>query len=121
MKLNKINATLASLQENMGSGLIATSIWAPDGESIADINPQPKASALFDEVTDYLIKALNESGFPALNQYYYLDLVDNKAMLVILYGKFQQGILIDTSKVKLGVLLNVDLPELIEALSPELD
>gem|GEM_PF-281813 len=121
MNIAKVNATLNYLKEELGAGLLATDIFAADdGQSIAGVNSEPKASALFNEVTDYLGKVLKGAGFPPLNRYYYLDLVDNKAVLVLSYGKFRHGLLMDSSKVKMGLLLNVYVPHLLKELPPAL-
>jgi len=121
MNIAKVNTTLNSLKEDLGAGLLATDIFAAaDGQSIAGINSEAKASALFNEVMDYLGKVLKGSGFPPLNRYFYLDLVDNKAVLVLSYGKYRHGILLDSQKVKMGLLLNVYVPQLLEELPPAL-
>ncbi len=117
MNIAKVNTALSSLKEELGAGLLATDVFAAaDGQTIAGINSGAKASALFNEVMDYLGKILKGSGFPPLNRYFYLDLVDNKAVLVLSYGKYRHGILVDSQKVKMGLLLNVYVPQLLEEL-----
>ncbi len=121
MKLAKVEAILNNLKEELGSGLITTDIWAAtDGQAIAGVNSQPAADALFNELWDYMQKVLEGSKFPTLNRYIYLDLTDNKAVLILSYGAYRQGLLIDSEKVKMGVLLNVYVPKLLEELPPAL-
>lgn len=79
--------------------------------SIAGINPQPIACALFNELTENMISALSDSGFPGLKDYYLLSM-ENKHLVLIIYLKdYQWGILADSSNVKLGLLLSVIMPK----------
>ncbi|MBN1961912.1 MAG: response regulator [Deltaproteobacteria bacterium] len=110
--INKINQAVAYLKQQLGEGLMATDIFmTADGQSIAGYNSNHKACALFNQMTQFLANTLGRSGFPALNRYYLMDLVDNKMVVVAPMGAYQWGMLIDTSKATMGLLLNVVLPE----------
>jgi len=121
MNITKVEAVLNNLKEELGSGLLATDIWAAaDGQAIAGVNSQPAADALFNELWDYMQKVLKGAKFPTLDKYIYLDLTDDKAVLILSYGKYRHGILLDSEKVKMGLLLNVYVPQLLEELPPAL-
>ncbi len=104
------------LKEDLGEGLVATDVFTTaDGQSLAGINSNPKACALFNEITKYLHKSLKGSGFPGLGGYYMVHLENNMAVVVISKGEIQNGMLVDLSKTTMGLLLNVALPKAIES------
>ncbi len=116
MNVQKLYAALELLKNDLGNALLAADIFgSADGQSIAGHNSQPKASALFGQLTHFLGKSLEDSGFPRLGKYYILDLADAKMVIVIPLGDYQWGLLIDTKKVQLGLLLNVVMPKIIDA------
>ena len=116
MNIQKLNSTIESMTKDLGTGLLATDIWTvADGFSIAGYNPQPKAAALFNQLTTYLNDTLEGSGFPGLGRYYMLDLIDNKLVIVLPMGEYRWGLLVDSSKVQLGLLLNIIIPRIIDA------
>lgn len=121
MNIAKINQTLETLQENLGGALLAVDLFAvADGQSIAGINSQAKASALFNQLTDYLLRALKGADFPALGRYYALDLDGGNTVLIAPLGEYRLGILADNRKVQLGLILNVALPQAIADLAEAL-
>ena len=116
MHVGKLNEAVNVLKDNLGSGLIACDIFAvQDGQSIVGYNTQPKACALFTNVTNYLIDVLKESDFPRLGRYYIIDLEGGKLMVVIPLGAYLWGILADGTKVQMGLLLNVAIPNAVDA------
>jgi len=113
MNVKKLKESIEILKANLDGALIASDIWKDNtGTSIAGYNSNPKAVALFDQVTSYMNKALETSGFPTLDKYYLLELKDN-ALVVVLQFKdnYQWGMLVDNTKVNLGLLLNIAIPE----------
>lgn len=115
MNIKKLNNSVDMLKEYLGDSLIACDIWMTNtGQSIAGYNTQPKATALFEQVTTFLKKALNGAGFPPLDKYYMLDCAGDSMILVLQFEKFQWGILFTKSKVQLGLLLNVIVPNITE-------
>jgi len=117
LNVKRFQEAIETLKENVGAGLIATDIWSPsDGQPIVGYNSQPKACALFNQITLYLTRSLKESGFPALGRLYNIELVDNKMVIVMNIGDYQWGILADSSKVSLGLLLNVAIPNALASL-----
>jgi len=116
MKVEKLNQAVEILKEDLGNGLLATDIFGSrDGQSIAGWNSQPAASALFSQITKMMNKALKDAGFPSLNQYYLLNLEGGKVVLIINMEDYQWGVLMDSEKVPLGVLLSVAMPKAIKA------
>lgn len=116
MNVSKLNKAVETLQENMGGALLATDIWgSADMQSIAGINSQPAACALFGQIINSTNRALKDSGFPILGKYLLFDLVDGKMVVVIPMGDYNWGMLIDGKKAQLGLLLNVALPKAIAA------
>ncbi len=116
MNISKLNLAINTLKEDLGDGLVATDIFTvADGISIAGYNPQPKASALFNQMTNYIIKTLRGSNFPNLNKYFIMDLEGNHMVVVLPMGDYRWGILVDTQKVQLGLLLSVAIPNSVKA------
>lgn len=116
MNVKKLNQAIEVQKENMGEGLLATDIYgSEDGQSLVGWNSNPQACALFNRITNYMKEAIDGAGFPPLNRYYILDLADDKLVIVIILGDFQWGMLVDRTKIQLGLLLNVAMPKMIVA------
>jgi hypothetical protein len=114
MNIKKLRSAIDKLKEDLGDGLIASDIWmVADGQSICGYNPQPKATALFNQVTTFLNKSLKTSNFPALGKFYIIDLTDNKMVMIIPMEEYQWGMLVDSRNVQMGLLLNVILPDIV--------
>lgn len=115
MNVQKLNQAVQQLRNELADGLLATDIFTvADGLSLAGFNTQPQASALFNRVTDQINSTLQGSDFPLLNKYYILDLDDNKLVVILPLGEYRWGILCDGQKTKLGLLLNVTIPQIIK-------
>ncbi len=115
MNANKLDEAIEVMKKDMKGGLIATDIWTvADGQSLAGFNTQPKATALFNELTSYLVESLEGSGFPALGKYYVMDLVEGVMACVIPLGEYRWGMLLDSTKAPLGLLLNVVIPNAVD-------
>lgn len=114
MNVKNINKALSNFEENLAGGLMACDVFsASDGQSIAGINSNPKACALFSNITNYLRKALEGSKFPPIKDYYLINLEGNKAVLVgLITDTFLFGCLVDTDKAKVGLLTNIAFPQL---------
>lgn len=116
MNVKVMEKAVEVLKGDLGDGLLATDIInAKDGQSLAGYNAQPKASALFADLTQTMAKDLKGAGFPALGRYYLIDLVDEKMVVLITMGDYYWGMFLDASKAKLGLLLNVVIPNAIDA------
>ena len=116
MNVKKLKEAIEVQKENLGEGLLATDIYASeDGQSLVGYNSNPQACALFNRITEMLGSALEDSNFPKLSGYYVLNLDGGHMVVVLPLGQYQWGMLIDTNKAKLGLLLNVVLPKMITA------
>ena len=116
MDVKKLKTSIEILKEDLGDALVAADIWPTGtGQSIAGFNSQPKATALFEQVTEYMNKSLSGSGFPSLARYYMLDLEADSLVIVLQFKDYQWGILVNSTKVQLGLLLNVAIPKAREA------
>jgi len=121
MDMKKINLAIETLKDNLGEGLLATDIFAVDsGMSIAGYNPQPKASALFNMLTTNIMKTLRGAKFPNLEKFYLLNLETDKMVVILPLGDYRCGVLIDNTKVQLGVVVSIAIPEAIEAIEEAL-
>jgi hypothetical protein len=115
MNIKKLNSSVEMLKEYLGDSLMACDIWMTGtGQSIAGHNTQPKATALFEQVTDFMKKALSNSGFPGIDKYYMLDLEGDALAIILVFDKYQWGMLVNKKKVQLGLLLNVIVPNVTE-------
>lgn len=117
--IEKLEACCADMEKTLRGGLLAMDLWDREsGLSLAGFNPQPAATALFNQVTGDLEETLTGSGFPGLNRYYLLDL-DGNNMVVVLKesAEFLGGILLDSSKTNLGILVGVAIPKVLKAMT----
>ena len=118
MNIKRMNKITEDLREDLGNALIGTDIWkTDDAESLAGYNSNPKAAALFNEITRMLDKTLKGSEFPGLGKYYMVNLENNMMVVVVKQGDFQNGILVDLSKTTIGLLINVALPKVMTGLA----
>ncbi len=116
MNVSKLNKSIETLKESMGGALMAADIFGVvDMQSVAGFNSNPAACALFGQIITSTNLALKESGFPVLGKYCLFDLVDAKMVVLIPMGDFIWGMLIDSKKAQLGLLLNIALPKAIAA------
>ena len=116
MDVKKLKHSIEVLKEDLGDALVASDIWPTGtGQSIAGFNSQPKATALFEQVTEFMNKTLTGAGFPGLDKYYMLDLHADSLVIVLQFEGYQWGLLVNSTKVQLGLLLNVAIPKAREA------
>lgn len=113
INIDKLEAALQELKSTLKEGLLSSDIWdRASGLSLAGIESQPAAVALFTEVTNNLANTLAESGFPGLNRYYFMELAGDHIVMVIRHrDDLLHGILMNSKKVNLGILLSVAVPK----------
>jgi CheY-like chemotaxis protein len=117
MNVSMLNDIVESVKKDLGDGVIACDIWtSADGQILTGYHSQPKAVALFNRVTIQIKENLDRSNFPSLGEYFLLKLVNNKISVVIDIGDIRCGIMIDSEKVQLGLLLNVVVPGVIDSI-----
>jgi len=115
VNIKKLNEAIEVQKENMGEGLLATDIFSSiDGQSLVGWNSNPQACALFNRITLMLTKTLDGSAFPKLSGFYLMNLEGGFMVVVLPMGDYQWGMLIDTKKTQLGLLLNIAIPKMID-------
>jgi hypothetical protein len=113
--IQQMNAAINNVERELGNALLSTDVWkVTDGESIAGYNSQPMACALFNQITDYVNEALEQGQHPKLEKYYILSLEGDKMVLIMPLGEYIWEMFIDTKRTRLGVLLNVTIPQMLE-------
>jgi len=102
------------LKSDMGEGFVANDFWhQKDAQSLYGFNTQPKACALFNEVTRTLDKTMQGAEFPGLGEYYVVHLENDLLVVIAIAGEYQHGMLVDLSKTTMGILMSVALPNLL--------
>ncbi len=112
VNVKKLGEAIDGLKGDLGEGLVAADVWAvADGVSLGGHNSNPAATAVFNKITDLVGGALKDAHFPELNRYWMLDLADGKICVVMPAGEYRAGMLVDSGKVALGIVLSVALPK----------
>ena len=116
--VEKLNRVIEELRSDVGEGLVGTDIWAAkDARSLASYKTQPKAAALFNEVTRVLEIILKGSEFPDLGDYYLVNLKNDIVVVIVIAGDYRQSLMVNLAKTTMGVLMSVALPKLLNGLS----
>jgi len=116
MDIAKLNQAVEVLKEDMGDALVGVSIVSRvTGQIIIDHQAHPKAGALFNQLTRFLRKVLQECSMPPLGRYYLVDLEGDQTIIAIPLRDYECGIRLDLRKVTLGLFLNVTLPKLLDS------
>lgn len=111
MNSTKVKQIMVFLQEELGNGVISADVYsANDGQSLGGINSNAKVAALLARVTVQLQAAIKAAGFKGLGPYYLITIEDSMVAIVIPMGTYECGMMIDTNKTKMGLVLNVVLP-----------
>lgn len=115
MKNSSIQEMMTFLQEEVGDGIVSASVYtANDGQSLGGINSNLKGAALLSRVTVQLTAAVKSAGFKGLGPYYLLTIGQDMEALVVPMGDFECSILFDNTKVKMGLIINLVVPRLLE-------
>lgn len=116
MNVAKLNQAIEILKTNLGESLISTAIAMNyDGQPIASLNSSPKFAAFIVKI----IKVINEtskiSGLPQIGKYATFDLQEDRVLVVLPLGDYIWGILLDSNRTQMGLLLNIEIPAAIDA------
>lgn len=113
LDLGVLEASIENTRTALRGGLLSLDIWDREtGLSIVDWQGNPMAVALLTQMATELDDTLSSSGFPKLKDYYYIDLKDNKSVVVINHGdEIMQGWLLDSTKTNPGILLGMAIPK----------
>lgn len=118
MNTKMLEAAVQDLRNILRDGLVATDIWdRGTGLSLAGHNQQPVAVALFTRITDEMEQSLRDSNFPPLSRYYLLDMEGSHTVVVVNHGAILQGILVDSKRANLGILIAVAIPKMLETVA----
>ena len=121
MNVKQLNEIIKEVKEDLGDALLSTDIWtAADGQTIAGYNSNPKVAALMNRVGQQFVDAISGAKMHALDKYYILDLNDKKMIICLTFPDYWWGMLLDTEKVQLGLLLNVVVPKAMEGFNAAL-
>ena len=113
-----LEAAVQDLRNILRDGLISTDIWErKTGLSLAGVNQQPVAVALFTRITEELDSSLRDSNFPALGRFYMIDMEGNHTVVMVNHGSLLQGMLVDNKRSNLGILISVAIPRMIETIA----
>ena len=104
-------------QDGLGDALLSADLCSSaDGTSYVGVNSQPAGCALINQLTARMTWALDKGDLPPLGRYYLAELADAKLLLVAPSGAVLLAVIVDSTRVQLGLLLNVILPEVLSAL-----
>jgi hypothetical protein len=116
MNVQKLNDAVELLKTNLGESLLATAIaMTVDGQSIAGINSNPKLAAVMVKLVKVVNEVTKVSGLPSLEKYATFDLQEDKVLVVLPLGDYVWGMVLDTNKTQMGLLLNIEIPAAIDA------
>ncbi len=116
MDIKKLNAAVDGLKEDLGKALIGCDLWESGvGQPLVSFNSQPKATALFDNLTVQINKMLKGAEFPALDKFYSLDIENDLIVIIIQFNKHQLGMLVNSAEVNMGILYSIAIPNVRKA------
>jgi hypothetical protein len=117
MDVKELNAIIEKARKNLGDGLMSCDIWtAAGGQALAGYNSNPKATALMNRMIAITNEALTDAKFPLLNRYFIHHLEGDHLAMTTFIGDYRWGMMIDLKKTQLGLLLNVVVPEVMDAI-----
>ncbi len=115
MNTAKVNKIITLIKDELGNGVISADLYsANDGQSIGGINSNLKIAALLARVSAQLSAAIKAAGFKGLGPYYLITIEESKVALVIPMGAYECSMMIDTNSAKMGLVLNIVLPGILE-------
>lgn len=118
LDIDALEDHLTELRSLLKDGLLSASIWArATGLSLVDYQPSHVSIALFNQLTDEIHATLSGSGFPGLKRYYYVDLQDDQSVLILCHDDdLLEGLILDSKRTNLGILLSVAVPKALKAI-----
>jgi len=105
---------ISDLKDNGGVGIISIDVFIKNtATSIGSYNSNKYASTLFSNIYSSLTNQNSDIHYSINLDYYFLSIDNNKFAIVgkIKNTNFMYGILCDLNEVKLGLLLNVLIPD----------
>ncbi|PID77057.1 MAG: hypothetical protein CSB24_03510 [Deltaproteobacteria bacterium] len=121
MDIDVFQRNIDATRDTLGEGVLSINIWNIEtGLILAEWQGNETAVALLTEMLDSLRELLKGTVgvTSAAGDHLSMSLKDNKALVIINHGNsMMQGWLLDSSKVKPGVVLGMALPNAIKNLS----
>jgi FixJ family two-component response regulator len=111
---DKFDEAIDRLKKGVEKALLASSIFTiEDGTILTSYNSSSKIGKIFNEKNHVINKYLEKMKLPPVDKYYIMDLSDNKTLIVVTFKKYRWAILLDSRELKLELLLNLILPDII--------
>jgi len=109
---------LTSAQGALGDALQSFDIvLRADGTSVVAYQSSPAASAFLSQLTAQVQQALCKIGLAGLGRYYMAEIAGDGVLLVAISDTCQLCMSVDITRVQMGMLLNVILPDLLAQLN----
>ncbi len=111
--MKNLKKAIDNLKNDLDSALLFVEIWdQKTGLTIESYNHNDKYTAIFSRIMNEIDKGLKDLGFPNFGAYQIIDLdMDSLLVFIKVKDKFFASCLLDKSKVQLGYLLGVSIPE----------
>ncbi|MBK8265943.1 MAG: DUF4388 domain-containing protein [Nannocystis sp.] len=123
--IRAIHALLTETDEQLAGGLLGSDVISKStGVSIAGINSAPKASALFNHLSEQLHTALTRAeDAPAKGIRQFIIEGDNGIFIFVIEidDRYRWAMMIDGAAAQLGYVLSVVIPEVLPRLAAALD
>ncbi len=111
MNVGLLNKAIETFHAQLGPALLSSDIFGADALPFVSFNSKPMAVALFGQATQEFIEFTQRLQVPSLGRYYFIQSKTGALFLLLHQDGYFWGSLIEPSKVSLGVLLNIILPE----------
>jgi molybdopterin-guanine dinucleotide biosynthesis protein A len=115
VNISLMERTLAELRAQLKDALLVSTVWDHEtGLPLVGYNSNPVATALLTNVLITTNRLLVGADMPAINRYFVAELQHNRTGLIVRHGRaLLHGILVDTAKTNLGVLMSIVLPKML--------
>ena len=114
----KLDECVEICKKDMGDALISVSVISMStGKALGGYNLSPQTVIIFNEITNFMKRMLEENSSEALGSYYIVDLLkDNQMLFSLLCGKYeyQWGIVFKSNEVQFGLFFNIIIPKIIK-------
>ena len=114
--MSSLDSMMHQLRVDLDGALLASAVWRDPETPLVSFAPPPGAVGRFHRFTDELDALLKDTGFPPLGEYYMLALEQGRMVVVLNAGGLRWGMLVDSGRTTLGVLLAVAVPSALAAL-----
>lgn len=116
--VKQLQKAMAEVKAMLADHVLRMDVFlASDGRSLVGWNSHSLACSAFAAVTRSVSQALAGSGFPALRNYYLLELADGHTVVVLTRSALQWGLLLKGARSQMGLLLHVVIPKALRALA----